>query len=77
MEGRKAFLASVGAVVLMLGVLVLFAVPAARHMDAKALDQRGNDARQGRGTQVVVAGCAGVGLGGALVLWGLFLRPKS
>ncbi|MEX2242288.1 MAG: hypothetical protein WD716_00430 [Fimbriimonadaceae bacterium] len=74
MRGAKAFLISVGVVVVFLGLLVLTAVPAADVMDRKSAEE--GVASTSRRDGIVVGGVAALVLGGALVAWGAFLRGR-
>jgi hypothetical protein len=73
-RGAKAFLISVGVVVVFLGLLVLTAVPAAEVMDRKSAAE--GVASTSRRDGIVVGGGAALLLGAGLVAWGIFLRGK-
>jgi hypothetical protein len=75
-RGAKAFLISVGVVVLFLGVLVLLALPAADVMDRKAAIEDGIEQTTARREGITIGGVASLLAGGALVAWGLILKQR-
>lgn len=74
MRGAKAFLISVGVVVVFLGLLVLTAIPAAEAMDRESAKE--GVAATSRRDGIVVGGGAALVLGAGLVAWGILLKGK-
>ncbi len=75
-NGPGAFLVSLGTVVLLAGLMVFLAMPAAEKMDRKEADQRsqplGNDRQKG----VVRTAFVASGTGAALIAVGLVLLAR-
>ncbi|MCH8979182.1 MAG: hypothetical protein IH945_08060, partial [Armatimonadetes bacterium] len=75
--GPTAFLATVGAVVVLMGLLVLLAIPAARHFDRKEAEDEGRPSLGKRESDIKTGSVTALGTGAGLIVLGVWLGRRK
>ena len=75
--GPTAFLATVGAVIVLLGLLVMLALPAARHFDLKEAEDEGRPSLRQRESRIKTGSVTAIGAGVGLIVLGVWLGRRK
>ena len=76
-HGPTAFLSTVGAVIVLTGLLVLLAIPAARHFDLKEAEEEARPSLGMRESNIKTGSMTAVGTGAGLILLGVWLGRRK
>lgn len=75
--GPTAFLATLGAVIVLMGLLVMLAIPAARHFDLKEAEDEGRPSLGQRERRIKTGSITTVGAGVGLIVLGVWLGRRK
>ena len=75
--GPTAFLATLGAVIVLMGLLVMLAIPAARHFDMKEAENEGRPSLGQRENRIKSGSATAVGAGVGLIVLGVWLGRRK